>query len=139
MTSHNACICLVWIVQLVLRKYQYLREVPARKTMVVLVGETVGAPEQKAVEALVRKVMGVSGLKTIVIEMSDLKEMEVVIEILCLRLIAIGIPGLKAIEVLGLKAIGVTIAIPGLRAIAIEMPDLKAIKMSGLKAMGVLS
>ena len=41
--------CLVWVVQLVLRKYQCPREVPARKTMVALVGETVGAPEQKAV------------------------------------------------------------------------------------------
>src|SRR5438477_7358470 len=49
MTSHNACMCLVWVVQLVLRKYQCPREVPARKTMVALVGETVGVPEQKAV------------------------------------------------------------------------------------------
>src|SRR5436305_355798 len=49
MTSHNAYMCLVWVVQLVLRKYQYPREVPARKTMVALVGETVRALEQKAV------------------------------------------------------------------------------------------
>ena len=56
--------CLVWVVQLVLRKYQCPREVPARKTMLALVGEMVETPEQKSVVVPVRKAMGVPGLKT---------------------------------------------------------------------------
>src|SRR2546429_173522 len=119
MISHNACMCLVWVVQLVLRKYQYPREVIAKKTIVALVGKTMRVSSMRAIEVL--------GLKAI----------EVAMAMPGLRAIAMRMPGLRVIEVPDLKAMGVAMVIPGLRAIAIEIPSLRIIEILSFKVMGV--
>ena len=63
--------------------------------------------------------------------------MKVIMAILDLRVITIGIPGLRVIEVPGLKAMGVAMAIPSLRVIAIEIPSLRIIEILSFKVMGV--